>query len=103
MQAMLLHQLDQQPVPMTEVARKLHCDTSNATGLVDRLEQRGLIVRVTPATDRRVRAVQLTDLGRQVHADLGHRLRAGNPVFDRLDAGELEQLEHLLGRLLGRV
>ncbi len=101
MQAMLLHRLDdEQPVPMSEIARKMHCDTSNATGLVDRLEQRDLIVRVTPATDRRIRAVLLTDHGRQVRADLDRRIRAENPVFDHLDQAEMEQLEHLLNRVL---
>ena len=43
-QAMLLHQLDD-PLPMNEVAGKLHCDPSNVTGIVDRLEGRGLIER----------------------------------------------------------
>ena len=101
MQAMLLHRLDDEhPVPMSEIARKMHCDTSNATGLVDRLEQRDLIVRVTPATDRRIRAVLLTEHGRQVRADLDQRIRAGNPLFEDLNQTEMEQMEHLLKRAL---
>src|ERR1700710_2794105 len=30
-----------QPVPMSELAGALHCDASNVTGLVDRLQKRG--------------------------------------------------------------
>src|ERR1700682_1005093 len=51
-QAMLLHQLDD-PLPMNEVAGKLHCDPSNVTGIVDRLEGRGLIERQHLTKDRR--------------------------------------------------
>lgn len=101
MQAMLLHHLeDHQALPMTEIARKLHCDTSNATGLVDRLEQRELISRVTPAADRRVRAVELTESGRRVKRELDRRIRTENPALQQLTADEIEQLISLLTRIL---
>src|ERR1700682_5990621 len=51
-QAMLLHHLDD-PLPMNEVAGKLHCDPSNVTGIVDRLEGRGLIERQHLTKERR--------------------------------------------------
>ena len=33
------------PVPMHELATLLHCDNSNVTGLIDRLEARGWVAR----------------------------------------------------------
>src|SRR4051794_7591459 len=41
------------PVPMSELAEALHCDNSNVTGIVDRLEDRGLVERRSAAHDRR--------------------------------------------------
>src|SRR6266581_9526790 len=51
-QAMLLRQLGD-ALPMNEAAGKLHCDPSNVTGIVDRLEARGLIERQHLTKDRR--------------------------------------------------
>src|SRR5947209_2914157 len=50
-------------IPMSELAGALHCDTSNVTGIVDRLEQRGLVERRSAANDRRVRLLELTERG----------------------------------------
>src|SRR5437870_3303553 len=44
MQANVLHLLDE-PLPMSTLAERLSCDASNVTGIVDRLEARGLIER----------------------------------------------------------
>jgi DNA-binding MarR family transcriptional regulator len=100
-QAMALDRLPTDiPTPMSELARLMRCDTSNLTGIVDRLEDRGLIERVTPRTDRRVRAVQLTDAGRELRADLGRAVRDRNPLLARLSTAECDQLTELLGRML---
>ena len=32
-----------EPKPMGELAQQMHCDSSNITGIVDRLEERGLV------------------------------------------------------------
>ncbi|WP_052397979.1 MarR family winged helix-turn-helix transcriptional regulator [Streptomyces sp. NRRL F-5123] len=43
-----------------ELARLLHCDKTNVTGLADRLERRGLITREPDPHDRRLSRVHLT-------------------------------------------
>src|SRR4051794_8821930 len=48
------------PLPMGRLAETLSCDASNVTGLVDRLESRGLIERRPSQDDRRVKVLQLT-------------------------------------------
>jgi MarR family transcriptional regulator, organic hydroperoxide resistance regulator len=66
------------PRPMHEVAAELCCDPSNVTGLIDRLEARGLVERIPGAVDRRVKMLSLTSEGkvlrRKVEADLARRL-----------------------------
>jgi MarR family transcriptional regulator, organic hydroperoxide resistance regulator len=63
-QAHALRMLDpDEAMPMSALAERLFCDASNVTGLVDRLEARGLVERRTAEGDRRVRAVTLTREG----------------------------------------
>jgi DNA-binding MarR family transcriptional regulator len=50
-------------VPMSRLADVLNVSVSNATGLVDRMEERGLIERRRVPEDRRVVLVRITDDG----------------------------------------
>src|SRR5262250_641164 len=50
------------PVPMSALAEALLCDASNVTGIVDKLEARGLAKR-GQAEDRRVKVLTLTEQG----------------------------------------
>jgi DNA-binding MarR family transcriptional regulator len=68
----LLHMEPGSGMPMHELATILACDNSNVTGIVDRLEARGLVARRPYARDRRVKHIVLTPEG----ADLRERLRA---------------------------
>jgi DNA-binding MarR family transcriptional regulator len=54
------------PVPMRDLACELRCDASNVTGIIDRLEQRGLVERRAAPTDRRVKSLVVTERGDQV-------------------------------------
>jgi DNA-binding MarR family transcriptional regulator len=102
MQAMLLDHLeDGIAVPMSDVARQLHCDKSNLTGIVDALEDRGLVERTTPPGDRRVRALVTTARGRTVRTRLSRRLREDNPLIIRLEPSRLSELEQTLQQMLG--
>ena len=51
------------PTPMRRLAEQMKCEASNLTGLVDRLESRGLVERRPDPGDRRVRLLALTDEG----------------------------------------
>src|SRR5918912_2526956 len=51
------------PLPMSALAERLVCDASNVTGLADRLEARGLVVRQPAERDRRVKALAITPAG----------------------------------------
>lgn len=62
-QAILIDRLTT-PRTMGQLADDLACDKSNVTGLIARLEARGLVSREPDANDRRVRWLTLTASGR---------------------------------------
>ena len=96
-QAMLLRQLGD-ALPMNEAAGKLHCDPSNVTGIVDRLEARGLIERQHLTTDRRVKHLALTPAGRRLRRQVEMILSAAPGVSD-LGASDQAALLSLLGQI----
>ncbi len=94
----LLH-LDS-PLPMHALATLLVCDNSNVTGIVDRLEARGLVARHSSADDRRVKHVVLTPAGRRLRGRILSRVGRPPPGLERLSQDEQRQLRDLLSRLL---
>jgi MarR family transcriptional regulator, organic hydroperoxide resistance regulator len=88
------------PVPMKQLATQLSCDASNVTGLVDRLESRGLIRRVAHTSDRRVKVLDLTPTGAKLRAELVARMSTPPPELGRLSARDQRELERILSRLL---
>jgi DNA-binding MarR family transcriptional regulator len=63
-QSVLMSSLLDRPVGMAELSDRLHIEKSTLTGLVDRAERRGLVVRTPDPADRRALLVRLTDSGR---------------------------------------
>jgi MarR family transcriptional regulator, organic hydroperoxide resistance regulator len=88
------------PLPMNELASLLACDNSNVTGLIDRLEARGLVARQPSPSDRRVKHVVLTDAGRELRARMLDRVGQPPPGFERLTAAEHRQLRDLMRKVL---
>jgi len=89
------------PVPMKQLAASLSCDASNVTGLVDRLETRGLVRRVAGTEDRRVKVLDLTPTGARLRAEIIARMSTPPPAIERLSARDQRELERILSRLLG--
>jgi DNA-binding MarR family transcriptional regulator len=59
---------------MSVLADTLICDASNVTGIVDKLETRGLIVRQSAENDRRIKMLAITPKGRELRQRLCARL-----------------------------
>jgi DNA-binding MarR family transcriptional regulator len=57
------------PLPVSRLAEWLGIGVPNATGLLDRMEQRGLVERMRDAEDRRVVLARMTDAGRAAVAE----------------------------------
>lgn len=99
-QAMALRELDE-ALPMGELAQRLCCDASNVTGIVDRLEARGLVERRMAPDDRRVKHLVLTDSGHAMRRRHGERLAVDLPLLDELTPDERQTLLGLLRRSVG--
>lgn len=84
------------------VAARIAYDRATIGGVIDRLEQKGLVARSVSARDRRAREVRLTDEGARV-------LAAAFPVvdglqdeiLDGLDAGERAAFLRLAAKVVG--
>jgi DNA-binding MarR family transcriptional regulator len=63
-QGLALRSLDpERPLAMSTLADAMACDASNVTGIVDKLESRGLLARRGADHDRRIKMLQVTESG----------------------------------------
>ena len=99
-QALTLRQLNDEGRPMREMATLLQCDASNITGIADRLEAAGLVVRETSQADRRVKCLVPTTQGRRVRVELDAELSRLPPPIAILSPRERTELVTLLRRML---
>lgn len=77
----------------SDLSRQLIMHRSNVTGLVDRLEERGLVARQASATDRRAWFVVLTPAARTLLAEIfPHYYAAAEQVWGTLPAARAEKL-----------
>ncbi len=81
------------PMPMGGLAEALDVSQASATGIVDRMEQRGLVERRRIDDDRRVVRVALTDEGRRLIAGMAAERREHlAAMLETLTDAELEGL-----------
>lgn len=84
----------------SQLTNHLHVKPSTVNGLVERLEERGFVSRITDPNDGRQRIVSLTDEGKTLQGDVKAGLDAGE---ERLTAcftpEETQQLRSLLLRM----
>src|SRR6266850_7879638 len=100
-QCHVLHLIEpDRPIPMGRLAEALACDASNVTGLVDRLELRGLVRRQPSAGDRRSKVLELTPAGARLRSTMLERMTEPPDSLDRLSADEHRALVKILKRLL---
>jgi DNA-binding MarR family transcriptional regulator len=92
-----LRTLDE-PRAMSEIAAFLNCDNSNVTGIVDGLEEKGLVTRQPSETDRRVKLIALTAEGRKVRALLVRAIEQPPAWVEALSEADRRALIEILGR-----
>ncbi|MGW0559628.1 MarR family winged helix-turn-helix transcriptional regulator [Streptomyces sp. NPDC003016] len=100
-QARVLGLLSSEAMPMRRIARKLKCEPSNVTGIIDRLETRGLVERRPDPADRRVKLAAATEDGRRTAALLRDSLDFAREPLGELSDDERTTLRDLLKRMLG--
>jgi DNA-binding MarR family transcriptional regulator len=99
-QATLLCVIKDQPQGMGELARQLGVAKNALSGLVDRIERRGLVQRETLQRDRRAVTLSTTALGKEIvsalYADVADRMP---DIAGALPADERRRLADSIARI----
>ncbi|EAP98347.1 putative MarR-family transcriptional regulator [Janibacter sp. HTCC2649] len=100
-QARVLALIALDPLPMRQIARALRCEPSNVTGIVDRLEARGLVERRPDPSDRRVKVAAATADGTRTAEQLRDSLDFAREPLAALSRADRTTLRDLLQRMIG--
>ena len=100
----MLGEAEGQGLTPGQVSERLGVTGGNTTGIVDKLEEAGLIQRLPHPQDRRVTRLELTPTGQELYAQV-------RPVFDQrivdllgsLSEDDRQQMIQLLRRLLANL
>ena len=88
------------PLPPSRIAKYIMVNSSTVTGIIDRLEQKGLVTRVRNSPDRRVITIELTEAGKKLADNAPPPIQ--QKIIDglkRLPQGEIEEIIRGLTRL----
>ncbi len=100
-QARTLFLMDpKRPSRMSEAALKAGCGPSNLTGIIDKLEARGLVKRRSARNDRRIKMVSVTRAGAALRRRLVARLHEPAPWMLALGADDQRHLLAILRKAL---
>lgn len=99
-QVIALRELSE-PITARELATRMSCEASNATFVLDRLEEQGLLRRQPHPTDRRAKQIMLTSAGWRRRAEVLEHLSIQSPLAP-LTTAHQETLRDLLQRLVAQ-
>jgi DNA-binding MarR family transcriptional regulator len=91
--ACILSLYEHGPLPPSRIAKHIMVQSSTVTGIIDRLEQKGLVCRLRDSSDRRVITIQLTEGGKELARNapppIQHRVVDG---LKRLPQNKIEKI-----------
>ncbi len=88
------------PIPMKTISDELSVTAANVTGIVDRLESKGLIERTVRKEDRRATIIGLTSKGRAMQEGVGKKYASFvQKALQKFTPEEQETLRNLLAKL----
>jgi DNA-binding MarR family transcriptional regulator len=86
-----------EPLPTMEIAKRMIENTPGITGLLDRLEEKGLVTRVRDADDRRCSRCSITQKGLDLLAEMDAPVnKAEEEALSVLDAADVNRLIEIL-------
>lgn len=89
--ACLRHIVGEGTTTTTEIARNVHLSPSTVVGIIDRLEEKGLVDRERDKQDRRVVRLTPTDAGRKLAEETPHPVEA---LFENQSARDLTEEDY---------
>ena len=90
-----------EPITTSIIRERLLDKMSDASRMVERLHQRGLVVRSTCSTDKRLVDVTLSVEGEELLQNMKGLEQGMDAIFDKLDEKEAALLSELLDKLRG--
>ncbi|HEX5824000.1 MAG TPA: MarR family transcriptional regulator [Candidatus Limnocylindrales bacterium] len=91
-------------LPMSRLAELLDVSVSSATGLVDRMAERGLVERLGVPDDRRIVLIRVAPEGARVRDEVeALRQDSMRAILSRLDAAQLVRVKAALTDISGAV
>ena len=85
------------PLPPSQIAKMILVNSSTVTGIIDRLEQKGLVERQRISQDRRVITVQLTESGNTLAENAPAPIQ--QKIIDGLKKLNTQEIEHIVNAL----
>ena len=98
----ILGTADGKPVTVNEILEQMVQKSSNVTRIVDRLVNKGLVLRTLSEEDRRKMDIVITDRGKALLEKLDVKVHAFHrPMSNNLTVKEAETLKKLIQKLKG--
>jgi DNA-binding MarR family transcriptional regulator len=89
---------------LSELSERIRAQNSTVTGIIDRMEREGLVVRARSTEDRRVVHIQLTDKGARIAREIAvEPMEVFRSALESLSAGEMRDLLRILTKIAQRV
>ncbi|MDD4802782.1 MAG: MarR family transcriptional regulator [Syntrophomonas sp.] len=93
---------DENGLTARKLAERLYLDGSTITGILDRMEQKGLIEKMVDPKDRRALQVMLTETGRDMEEPLSQAIiNANHKALLNIDEKQAEILKKMLQNIGG--
>jgi len=89
---------------LSELSERIRAQNSTVTGIIDRMEREGLVVRERSKEDRRVVYIRLTPKGRKLAEEIPvEPMEIFRTALEALTATEVRELVRILGKVARRV
>jgi MarR family transcriptional regulator, organic hydroperoxide resistance regulator len=91
-------------ISLSELSERIRAQNSTVTGIIDRMEREGLVVRARSTEDRRVVHIRLTEKGARIARDIAvEPMEVFRGALESLSASEVRDLLKILTKIALRV
>jgi DNA-binding MarR family transcriptional regulator len=89
---------------LSELSERIRAQNSTVTGIIDRMEREGLVIRARSTEDRRVVHIRLTDKGAKIAREIAAPpMEIFRSALECLSASEMRDLLRILTKVAQRV
>ena len=89
---------------LSELSERIRAQNSTVTGIIDRMEREGLVIRARSTEDRRVVHIRLTDKGAKIAREIAvEPMEIFRNALECLSASEMRDLLRILTKVAQRV